>query len=93
MGLAEAGQWMGSSALARGPWSQDRPPRRMAGEESNGNATPDLAANLKRLRIVVTVRRGGAPRTKWANDGDGRSQREQGWRPSRPGLIKAQCYC
>lgn len=36
MGLAEAGQWMGSSALARGPWSQDRPPRRMAGEERMG---------------------------------------------------------
>ncbi|KAL7911096.1 hypothetical protein GGI35DRAFT_336308 [Trichoderma velutinum] len=60
----------------------------MAGEERMGNATPDSAANLKRLRIVVTVRRSGAPRTKWANDGDGRSQREQGWRPSSPGLIK-----
>lgn len=32
MGQAEANQWMGSSALARGPWSQDRRHGERAGE-------------------------------------------------------------
>lgn len=59
-GQAEAGQWIGSSALARGPWSQDRQPRRTAGEERIGMLLRAWA-NLERLRIVVTVRRGGAP--------------------------------
>lgn len=86
MGQAEAGQWIGSSALARGPWSQDRQPRRTAGEErmgcsSEGLGKPQAAEN----------RRHGA--TRWrANerggltDGGRRISWEQGWRKSRPGL-------
>lgn len=56
MGQAEANQWMGSSALARGPWSQDSATENGREKEKrecySGLGSESWAAEI----LVLTVR-------------------------------------
>lgn len=80
MGQAEASQWMGSSALARGPWSQDR----RHGERREKKEWECYSGLGSRPRAAEN-RRHGATRRRATDEaayppGGGRSQYGQGWR-------------